>query len=168
MRKKAFSLIELMIVVSILGIMAAIVLPLFQGNLQKTREAAAKKILQTLREQIELYAINHNDTPPGYVNGVTGQRGLFLIQLAYCTNIDGEFIPSKVKTGDYVYGPYLTDFPKNPFNNSLTVMDHPDGMDMIAQASGSKTDGWLYKAQTREIRLDWPGTDSEGVAYYDY
>ena len=28
--------------------------------------------------------------------------------------------------------------------------------------------GWVYQAQTRTIRLDWPGTDTKGRPYYDY
>jgi general secretion pathway protein G len=66
MRKKAFSLIELMIVVSILGIMAAIVAPLFRDNIQKTKEAAAKDSLRILRTAIEAYAAKNNGISPGY------------------------------------------------------------------------------------------------------
>ncbi len=41
-----------------------------------------------------------------------------------------------------------------------------DGQSFPETADGSF--GWLYKPATKEIRLDWLGTDSEGVRYYDY
>jgi hypothetical protein len=28
--------------------------------------------------------------------------------------------------------------------------------------------GWIYQAQTKSIKLDWPGTDKTGTRYYDY
>lgn len=30
------------------------------------------------------------------------------------------------------------------------------------------SNGWLYNPDTKEIRLDWPGTDKDGVRYCDY
>ncbi|RKY11715.1 MAG: hypothetical protein DRP65_03460, partial [Planctomycetota bacterium] len=47
--KKAFSLVELLIVVAILGILAAIVVPEFQTYTQQAKEAAAKDNLRILR-----------------------------------------------------------------------------------------------------------------------
>lgn len=164
--KSAFTLVELMIVVAILGILAAIALPHFQGHIQQAKEAAAKDNLRTLREAIERYTVDHGGVPPGYINGAIGPRGTFLIQLAYCTNMNGQYINSKVSQDSYIYGPYLSDFPRNPFNNSITVLDFPDDVDIPENATGEN--GWIYKAQDKEIRLDWAGTDSEGIAYYSY
>ena len=48
--RKGFSLVEIMIVVSILGILAAIVLPEFQNYQQQAKESAAKDNLRILRE----------------------------------------------------------------------------------------------------------------------
>ncbi|MGA1979511.1 MAG: hypothetical protein ABSG99_02950 [Sedimentisphaerales bacterium] len=28
--------------------------------------------------------------------------------------------------------------------------------------------GWVYQPQTKTIKLDWSGTDKDGVSYYDY
>ncbi|MHC4575646.1 MAG: type IV pilin protein [Planctomycetota bacterium] len=54
--KRGFSLIELIIVVAILGIVAAIVVPQFQSHTAQARESAAKKNLRVLRTAINLYA----------------------------------------------------------------------------------------------------------------
>ncbi len=66
--KYAFTLVEILIVVAILGILAAIVLPTFQDHVQQARESAAKDNLRILRNAIEVYAAQHNDVPPGYPN----------------------------------------------------------------------------------------------------
>ena len=28
--------------------------------------------------------------------------------------------------------------------------------------------GWIYKPATKKIKLNWSGTDKDGVRYYDY
>lgn len=58
--KKAFTLVEVLIVAAILGIMAAIVMPLFGDQVQLAKESTAKEMLQTLRGQIDLYGILQN------------------------------------------------------------------------------------------------------------
>ncbi len=147
MRKKAFTLIELLIVISILGIMAAIVMPMFQGNLQQTREAAAKDNLRILRTTIEAYTAKNNGIPPGYVNNepptLTTRRGL-----GYQLIDDGH---------------YVLHFPENPFSGNTQILPVDT---MPDEATGEY--GWLYQPSTKQIRLDWPGVDSNGVSYFDY
>jgi len=164
---KGLSLVELLIVVAILGIMAAIVLPEFQGHTQKAKESTAKENLRLLRNAIESYTFQHNGVPPGYPGGdPTGNphQVVFAAQLTYATNQSGQF--AEPGTDGFPLGPYLSEMPENPFNglsqagmiiNSGSFPDIPTG-----------NFGWLYKPATKEIRLDWPGTDSEGVIYYDY
>ena len=162
---KAFTLVEILIVVAILGILAAIVLPTFQDYITEAKESAAKDNLRILRNAIEIYAAQHNGVPPGYINGDTLlPEGFFAInQLVYCSNLDGR-IEGKTPTGEYKYGPYLNSSKIiNPFNQKFTCIfvsnfsETPDG-----------TNGWLYNPNTKEIRIDWPGTDSKGVKYFDY
>jgi len=155
-----------MIIVAILGILAAIVIPEFQTHSQKAKEAAAKDNLRILREAIERYAIEHNGIPPGYLGGtITDSTGI-LVQLTYCTSLIGDSIGSTAKTGIYIYGPYLNDLPKNPFNGKSTFQVVNDMTDMPLTASGNN--GWIYKPKTRQVRLDWPNTDSQNQVYYEY
>lgn len=163
--KKAFSLVELMIVVAILGIVAAIVFPEFQNYVQTAKEAAAKDNLRILREAIQRYAAEHNGIPPGYFDGTSGEL-LFHVQLIYSTNAEGQSSGSPATTETHPLGPYLSQLPRNPFNDMDSVNVLADGTDFPVSADGSF--GWIYSPSKKEIRLDWPGTDSTGNSYYDY
>ncbi|HVP74318.1 MAG TPA: type II secretion system protein [Phycisphaerales bacterium] len=62
--KRAFTLIEILIVVVILGILAAIVIPQFSDASTQANEANVRSQLQTLRGQLELYKVQHQDIYP--------------------------------------------------------------------------------------------------------
>jgi hypothetical protein len=63
-------------------------------------------------------------------------------------------------------GKYLSEMPANPFDEMVGMQILANNDPFPTEATGGS--GWIYKPQTREIRLDWPGTDSEGVLYFDY
>jgi len=62
-RVRAFTLVEILIVIAILGILAAIVVPKYVDANEQTQEAAVRKSLQVLREQIALYHFKENAFP---------------------------------------------------------------------------------------------------------
>ncbi len=164
--KKGFSLVELMIVIALLGILAAMALPAFQGHVRQARAAAAKDNLRILRDAIKIYAAEHNSTVPGYLEGDTSSNPLstwFYMQLTTTTNIDGQYVPNPSAQD---FGPYISDKPKNPFNNEWTIRVLANHESFPEEATGEY--GWIYHAATKTIRLDRPGTDSDGVRYYDY
>jgi general secretion pathway protein G len=154
-RKAAFTLIELMIVVAILGILAAIVLPEFQSHTQQAKEAAAKDNLRILRDVIERYAIDHNGVPPGYLNDDPTQTpsGIrFFIQITKNNK-------------------YMTDMPKNPFNNryqTCIVNDNDSFPTSAVTVSEGGGYGWIYQPSTKMIKLNKDGVDSEGIPYLNY
>jgi len=131
--KKGFTLVEILIVVVILGILAAIVIPQFTEASTEAKTSSLCSDLQTVRSQIELYKIQHNDALPGsgtasFVQAMTGQ-----------TDIAGA-----VGTD---YGPYLQQMPKNPFNNLNTV--RIDGA-----AAGANTEGWRFDSASGAFVAD--------------
>ncbi len=140
----------MVIVVAILGIMAAIVVPQFQTNSTQAKGAVAKDSLRILRSAIELYTAQHNSVPPGYENDdpqVTPTSSTFNEQLI-------------------TSGKYLMKMPKNPFNDLRNLM--MIGNDITFPQNPVDGYGWVYQAATKTIRLSWPGVDSDGIAYYDY
>ena len=168
MKKNGFTLVELIIVVTILGIMAAIVIPTFQGNVATAKESASKTNLMTIRAQIELYKLQHNGYTPGYVI-VAGPPNptpiaTVSLQLIGTTMVTGQASTNTVPANPFLYGPYLKKIPKNPFNNSSTIAYSTD----FSADVGVISSGWLYKIETGEIAMNWTGTDTEGVAYYNY
>src|SRR5215212_9742446 len=62
--KRGFTLVEILIVVIILGILAAIVIPQFTNASQDARKSSLVSQLQTIRSQLELYKLQHRDTYP--------------------------------------------------------------------------------------------------------
>ncbi|MFA5291400.1 MAG: type II secretion system protein [Phycisphaerae bacterium] len=150
----AFTLVEILIVVAIVGILAAIAIPLLADQSQKAKETAAKQNLKILRDAIERYAAQHGGTPPGFLNGDMSKTPLsttFTQQLCSASNN---------------LGPYLLAIPKNPFNGKNTIKVIASTATLSASATGSF--GWIYKPLTKTIKIDYPDTDSENVRYYDY
>jgi general secretion pathway protein G len=128
--KSGFTLVEILIVVVILGILAAIVIPQFTEASTEAKLSSLVSDLQTMRSQIELYKIQHNDLFPGQ-DAVAGDIDLagFVADLEGYTNVDGS---AAAAPGAGVYGPYLQKMPTNQFSGSSSVVN-----------ADAATDGWL-------------------------
>ena len=163
----AFTLIEILIVVSILGILAALVAPQFGKSAEKAKEAVAKEMLQSLRTRIELYTAQHNGMPPGYLDGNSSGMAngvLAMYQLTTPTNINGDY---NAKDPGYDFGPYLNNIPKNPFTDRSWIFQVPSNESLETYPVPNQL-GWVYHGQTKSIYLHILGTDSEGVKYLEY
>ncbi|MGD8501004.1 MAG: prepilin-type N-terminal cleavage/methylation domain-containing protein [Phycisphaerales bacterium] len=167
MKNKAFTLVEVILVVTILGILAALVLPVFQDHVSGARESAAKSNLATIRTQIELYKLQHGGIPPGYVDGAGAPVEMLQLQFTATSTETGAVSPSTVPSAPYLYGPYVKKIPKNPFNNLSNITYVAEATAFSAAVDGTSS-GWLYKRETGEFVINWTGTDSEGTAFYDY
>ena len=62
--RKGFTLVEILIVVIILGILAAIVIPQFTNASQSAKTSSLQSQLQTIRSQLELFQVQHNGKYP--------------------------------------------------------------------------------------------------------
>ena len=130
MLKNGFSLVELMIVLVMIGIVAAIVIPKSTDASHEAAEAALAKDLRMVREQIELFRLQHEGILPG-------QTGIDLVeQLTGKTDVDGSV------AADGVCGPYMRVFPANPFQGNDTVRTAAGG------GPGSGDQAWYYNTST--------------------
>lgn len=128
---RAFTLVELLIVVTILGILAAIVVPQFVSANSESRDSAMLMNLSRIRTQLQIYQSQHNGNWPTLAN--------FANQLTMATNISGATAP--VGTAGYPLGPYLQAIPINPWIPSNSVA-----------ATGVGTSGWYYNEATGDFR----------------
>jgi len=139
-RKRGFSLVELVIVVVIVGTIAAIAMPRVSRGAGAAAEARLKADLRVIRGAIGLYAAEHGGEYPSIS---TEQR--FIDQMTKYSDFDGN--PSEVKGPPFIFGPYLVSIPK------LDVGEGPDngrGRDTVGEVADG-TVGWVYDDTTGEI-----------------
>ncbi len=139
--KAGFTLVEILIVVVILGILAAIVIPQFTEASTEAKTSSLCTDLQSVRSQIELYKIQHNDNLPGVANGTHLGTAGFQGSLTGQTNIFG------VAGTDY--GPYLQKMPMNQFNNLDTVQ-----IEAGQAGLGGGNCGWHFDTTTGAFHAD--------------
>jgi len=63
--ESGFTLVELMIVMTIIGLLAAIAIPSYIRSVQKAKEAVLKEDLHTLRMAIDSYTVDKEKAPQG-------------------------------------------------------------------------------------------------------
>ncbi len=71
--KKGFTLIELMIVVAIIGILAAIAIPKFADLINKSKEGATKGALSSVRSALQVYYGDNEGWFPTLITALTDQ-----------------------------------------------------------------------------------------------
>ncbi len=117
---QGFSLVELVIVVVIIGIVAAIAVPRISSAGTSASANALEATLTNVRKAIDIYYAEHS-AYPGYVP-VTGTPNgdRFKAQLTLYSDAAGN--TSATKSAVYKFGPYLrAPFPTNKANNLDTV-----------------------------------------------
>ncbi len=140
--RTGFTLVEILIVVIILGILAAIVIPQFTEASNDARNSALTSDLQTLRSQIELYKVQHLEILPHLDENGAADTGNFIARLTGKTDVDATINAAGA------FGPYLQKFPTNPFiTNGNTVRF--DGA-----VPGAGTNGWRYNTGNGQIHAD--------------
>lgn len=143
MKRSAFTLVELLIVVIILGILAAVVIPQFTDASTDARLSSLQTNLQTIRGQIELYKLQHNGTYPEVLK--------FVDQMTKKTDAAG------VVSATGQFGPYLQRIPTNPFTVGGTGND-------VTNTAAAANKAWFYDEVTGEFKANDSGT-TNGVAH---
>jgi len=94
---KGFTLIELMVVIVVIGILAGIAIPRFMGAQDRSRIAAAESDINSMRQALGLYEIDHSgylptssgNTYANFVTNIVDPNGDAYMVLPDTTNFTG-------------------------------------------------------------------------------
>lgn len=159
--QSGFTLVELLIVVIILGVLAAIAIPQFTDSTDDAKLSTLDTSLGELRNSVELYYHQHNGAYPGAKKHTDGTNvataaeadAAFVEQLTKFSSVTGQ--TNNIKTATFKYGPYLkrNQLPKNPFNDLATVVCDIAATDITTAASGGAA-GWKFYVNTGRLISD--------------
>lgn len=126
--RQGFSLIEMVIVILILGIIAAVAAPRMFDTASKAEENTTRQQLAVLRNAIEMHRAQNGSYPAA--GQLTAEMGKLL---------NGPFPKPNIGT-----------------HRVATVYDDPDTDPSVLVASfeASQTAGWVYKAANGGLRLN--------------
>lgn len=129
--KTGFTLVELLVVIVVLAVLAAIVLPKFMDSSARSKESALKSDLKLTRTAISLFQAD---------------IGIYPESLADLAESDVSKVKGKdgavVAAGDW-HGPYLDSVITDPVSGQAFAYDKNTGK-ITSSATGSSMDGSLY------------------------
>jgi len=154
-RRQAFTLVELVIVLVIIGVVAAIAVPRLSRGATNASATAVTADLVMLRKAIELYRAEHEGIFPT-VNDFVDQMTMF-------SNVGGNSFSATPDIPNGIgYGPYLKAMPPLP----VGVRKGSTG---VAAADGPGI-GWIYTEATGKIRANTfvAEIDKNGIEFRVY
>lgn len=182
--QQGFTLVELLIVVIILAILAAIVIPQFSSSTVDAQEAALDSNLNALRSAIELYKAQHSGKYPGATTSViascsTGAVGTGAVdtatavieQLTMYSNSSGQTCSgaaTQTPLGPYIRKGIPADPFSNPSVNAIVVATGGVTLTSGAAAPTAATGGWKFDNKTGQIVMNSNAVDSKGGTSYYY
>jgi len=115
--------------------------PIMKGAAESAQTSALQQNLRHLRQQIELYKLDHGGKPPVLIKGGFPQLG-------HATNSEG--LPGP-RGPMYPHGPYLPGgLPVNPCTGSSLV----EAIEEFPPTRSTGQAGWLYHQETGRIAPD--------------
>lgn len=167
--RNGFTLVELVVVILILGILAAVAAPKLISTSGDTTDNGLRQTLSVTRDAIELYAAQHNGVLPGAATDGTNAAGTgkcFRRQLKFYSRADGQV--STTDRINYPLGPYFRSFPKAPLGPQVGkdgVRTVNAGVPLTGHAAPLKA--WKYDYTTGEFILNYSAISNDGATTYD-
>ena len=151
---RAFSLVEMIVVISIIGIITAIALPRFSRGVGSSGAAALHQNLSVLRGAIGFYSAEHQGAYPGAESdglNAAHTEASFVQQMTQFTDSNGQ--AQNTRDATYRYGPYLRKgmppLPVGPYAGAT-------GVKVVTGATvpafvADDTIGWVYNDISGDI-----------------
>ena len=124
--KSGFTLIEIMVVIIILGLLAAFVIPNITGKSEEAKQKLVCVQMKSVAEGLKMFKIDNGSYP-------TAEEGL----PALITNPSAENYPSYSQNG-YLEGKKL---PKDPWNHPYIYTNDGTTFDLISLGADGKEGG---------------------------
>ena len=177
-----FTLVELLIVVIILAVLAAIIVPQFSSATIDAKEAALDANLARMRSAIELFQAQHGGMYPGSVatsggtcpSGGTAGTGTANSAQALLDHMlmysDGTGKTCSVGDATFKYGPYVR---KGIPHDSITGKGSV-AADIVVTSTGAPivpsatTGGWALDVKSGQLVMNSNANDSRGKPYYSH
>ncbi len=164
-----FSLVELIIVVVIIGVIAAIAVPRFASGARGADEASLIGSLSAMRRAIDIYSAEHaGDFPGAKADGAGGganSAAAFISQMTKYSDVMGNVANSR--DGAHPFGPYLRRMPPIPVcahkGSETVAIDAANSPPLVIPGS----DGWVYNPTTGEIIANCDDPNTDGSRAYD-
>ena len=131
--KLGFTLVELLVVIVVLAVLAAIVLPKFMDSSARSKESALKSDLKLMRNAISLFQAD------------TGKYPNTLADLAGTDKATVKVDGGTVVVANDWHGPYIDSVIDDPVSGSAFTYVSSTGK-VTSSASGNALDGTAYSA----------------------
>jgi general secretion pathway protein G len=123
-RRAAFTLVEMLLVLVILAVLAAVVIPKFSGRSQQAKETAAKTQIKSIELALDAFEVDTGAYPQGSLDALVNQ-------------------PSNAQNWR---GPYLKQgVPPDPWGNAYIYVypgkQNPKGYDISSMGPDGRTGG---------------------------
>ncbi len=157
--QSGFTLMEMLIVVIVLGILAMIIIPQITVSTEDAKLKTMQTNLNTMRNAIELYYHQHNQTYPGAIKAdgsgaavtVDEAQTAFNAQLTTYTEASGKAAGDKATLTAPIYGPYIktATLPTNPFTEEVNLTCDTTITNVTTRtADAGATDAWKFYVKT--------------------
>ena len=149
---RAFTLVEILIVVIILGILATVIIALFNNTSADAGKASLRDNLRSMRSQIQFYVAQHGAYPA---------LSTFEAQMTMYTDAQGNTSASRTATA--LLGPYVLQLPVLPVGTNR-------GLRTVTGTTYAAGYGWSYDQTTGTFKANLPDTDvdTDGIKFNTY